>query len=148
MSGLSAEGFRALLDGGVEGVHVIDARDGRLIEVNAVSCARLGYSRAELLGLTVFDIVAAGTPVDPVQWDARVDQIRRQEGGLRSRGLLRCKGGATLAIEVSLACRAHGGREYVVAVWRPAEPGQSHALRQQVFRRVRHAQMNRPRHAQ
>ena len=44
------------------------------------------YSRAELLGLTVSDIVASNTPVDPVQWKFRVDQIRRQAGGMRAEG--------------------------------------------------------------
>ncbi len=38
-------------------IWIID-REGRILEVNDVACERLGYTREELLGMTVMDIDA------------------------------------------------------------------------------------------
>jgi len=48
--------FRTLLDQSNDAVEVIDPETLRFIEVNEKACGELGYSREELLSMTVFDI--------------------------------------------------------------------------------------------
>ena len=53
----SSEGrFRALVEQATDGIFVADAR-GAFIDVNSVGCAMLGYTREELLRLTIADVV-------------------------------------------------------------------------------------------
>ena len=59
--------YRALFNGGADAVFVHPFQDkgfGRLLEVNEVACKRLGYSREELLKLTVADISARKDTVE------------------------------------------------------------------------------------
>lgn len=51
----SEEKYRTLFDQSVEGIFLHDL-DGRIIDVNDMVCTQTGYSREELLQLTVFDL--------------------------------------------------------------------------------------------
>ena len=51
----SEERFRALVEQAGDGFELVDA-DGRLVDVNDATCQQLGYSRDELLGLSIPDI--------------------------------------------------------------------------------------------
>jgi two-component system NtrC family sensor kinase len=53
----SEERFRRLYDEAPIGYHEVDS-DGRILNVNRTECELLGYSRAELIGRSVFDLVA------------------------------------------------------------------------------------------
>jgi two-component system, cell cycle sensor histidine kinase and response regulator CckA len=48
--------FRRLIDGTNDGIQVLDPETHRLLDVNETSCHALGYTRDELLKLTIFDI--------------------------------------------------------------------------------------------
>jgi PAS domain S-box-containing protein len=48
--------FRALVDQSNDAIEVIDPVSLRFLDVNEKACSALGYSREELLSLTVFDI--------------------------------------------------------------------------------------------
>src|SRR5208337_1162237 len=50
----SEEQFRRLFDGASDAVFVHD-REGQITDVNMVACNSLGYSRKELLGMSVSD---------------------------------------------------------------------------------------------
>jgi PAS domain S-box-containing protein len=136
-TGLESEVFRALLEGCGDIILCIDARDGRLVDFNSTAQEHLGYSRDELLGRRLDEILLAKPISTPQQWLARVEQIRRSDKSLFSRGLHRRKDGTTYPVEVNLSYQSHGTRDYIVAVARPGDPHHSQALRQQVFRRVR-----------
>src|SRR5208283_6221450 len=48
--------FRALLDQSNDAIEVVDPETARFLDVNERACVELGYSREELLSMTVFDI--------------------------------------------------------------------------------------------
>ncbi len=48
--------FRMLLDKTNDAIELIDMATGKYIDVNEIACTDLGYSRSELLSMTVFDI--------------------------------------------------------------------------------------------
>jgi PAS domain S-box-containing protein len=51
------EHVRALLDGLADAVHIADL-SGRFIEVNEAACRRLGYTRGEMLSMSLADILS------------------------------------------------------------------------------------------
>ena len=48
--------FRTLLDQSNDAIQVMDPETMRFLDVNERACVELGYSREELLSMTVFDI--------------------------------------------------------------------------------------------
>jgi two-component system, chemotaxis family, sensor kinase Cph1 len=50
------EVFRALVDGSNNAIEIVDPDTNRILDVNGQSCRDLGYTREELLQLTIFDI--------------------------------------------------------------------------------------------
>ena len=48
--------FRALLDESNDAIQVIEPETLRLLDVNDRTCLQLGYSREELLAMTIYDI--------------------------------------------------------------------------------------------
>jgi PAS domain S-box-containing protein len=53
---VSEERFRSLVEQAADGIFVADAQ-GHYLDVNTSACAMLGYSRAELLGLNIADVI-------------------------------------------------------------------------------------------
>jgi formate hydrogenlyase transcriptional activator len=76
----SEERFRRMVENAADAIFLLRA-DGRFVDVNHQASAQLGYSRDELLELTVFDISVG---LKPEQFAASVAQLQR---------------GATLTIE-------------------------------------------------
>ncbi len=64
--------FRDLIDQASDGIFIADL-EGRYTEVNAAACAMLGYTREELLGKTIVDLI----PEADVErlWDARKELL-------------------------------------------------------------------------
>jgi PAS domain S-box-containing protein len=54
----SEERFRTIVDLAPDGIFIVAADTGRLIEVNQAACEQVGCSREQLLQRTLFDIVA------------------------------------------------------------------------------------------
>lgn len=100
MQTISADTFRLLVESLPDGLFVYDT-EGRLLDVNAHVCVALGYSREELLGLTVGD-VARG--ID--KWlDAPDDMVTRFPA------IALHKDGDAFPIEISLTCKIVEGRK-------------------------------------
>ena len=105
--------FRTLLDNSNDAIEVVDPQTMRFIDVNETACTELGYTREELLSMSVFDI------------DPRVTQesIAQAWEHLRKAGFLiletehRRKNGTTFPVEVNLK-RVVLDKEYNVAVSR------------------------------
>jgi two-component system, cell cycle sensor histidine kinase and response regulator CckA len=57
----SEERFRTLVEHAGDGFELID-ENGRYINVNAATLRQLGYTRDEMLGLTIFDVDPTATP--------------------------------------------------------------------------------------
>jgi PAS domain S-box-containing protein len=105
--------FRALLDHANDAIMVIDSATLRFLDLNEKASAMLGYTRDELLSLTVFEI-------DPEVTDEyRCEVMRRlkDEGSVMLERRHKRKDGSTFPVEVNLR-RVHLDREYTVAVAR------------------------------
>jgi PAS domain S-box-containing protein len=103
-----------LLDHCSDAIFVVDPVDGRILDVNQTACQVLGYTRAELLGLTMMDIEV---PYDDFSWPEQVQQVR--QGSLEILEVAqRRKSGETFPVEVNLKHIVIGKRSYVVAAAR------------------------------
>ncbi|HJV52629.1 MAG TPA: EAL domain-containing protein [Noviherbaspirillum sp.] len=105
--------FRALVEQASDSFFVHD-NAGRLIDVNQHACNSLGYSRAELLSMTVMEI-----DVDLSLADLRRLQARAAEGrplALESRH--RRKNGTTFPVEIRMGPIRIGGQEHLLSLVR------------------------------
>src|SRR4029453_1821782 len=104
--------FRSLIDGSNDALEVIDPKTLRFLDVNEKACRDLGYSRNELLSMTVLD-------VDPSLDEAMVIAFAkqcRQSGCVMFESQHLRKDGLTFPVEVSIRTIAVGGRGYKVLV--------------------------------
>ena len=106
--------FRTLIDGSPDAIEVIDPDTGRFLDINTAGCARLGYSREELLSLTLADIDIERDY--RLEWPNIVEEIKRTGVG-HVYGLHRRKDGSTFPVEVN-ARYINLNRGYMVAVVR------------------------------
>src|ERR1017187_1726880 len=104
--------FRTLLDQSNDAILVTDPETLRFLDSNQRAWAELGYSREELLSMTVFDI-----DPDIASVRTRVDQQLRQTGCAIIERAHRRKDGTTFPVELNLH-RVRLDREYDVAVAR------------------------------
>jgi len=106
--------FRTLIDRTTDSIEVVDPETGRFLDVNETACQKLGYSREELLALSVPDIEAVA--VDHSSWSKLVEEIR-QTGFKIIEGRLKRKDGSTFPVEVNVR-HVQLDREYLIAVVR------------------------------
>jgi PAS domain S-box-containing protein len=105
----SEEQHRIILETAMDGFCQIDTT-GRLLEVNETYCRMSGYSKQELLSMTISDLEAVECPE---QTAARVKKIIAQ-GDDRFESRHRCKDGKILDVEVSVQFRSIDGGRCVV----------------------------------
>ena len=105
--------FRALIDESNDSVQVIDPQTLRILDVNEKSCRELGYTRSEILSLTVRDLDA---DPDVGHCQAIVDRLKQEES-LVVQTVCRRKDGSTLPVETSLKC-VQFDCSYIIAVSR------------------------------
>jgi PAS domain S-box-containing protein len=105
--------FRTLLDQSNDAIKVIDPEGLRFLDVNEKSYVELGYSREELLSMTVFDI----DPNTDERSAALVLQKLGQTGFVIMETLHRRKDGTTFPVEVNMRA-VQLERQYLVAVSR------------------------------
>ncbi len=113
--------FRALIDRSRDAIHVVDPVTARFIDVNESGCRDLGYTRAELLALTVPDVTVG---VDQAAFAAHTASLRTT-GHATIEVWQRRQDGTTYPVEVSLSLITHG-REYVVATVRDISERKRH----------------------
>src|SRR5208283_5514341 len=105
--------FRMLVDQSNDMVQVVDLETMRLLDVNLRVCSSLGYTREELLSMSVRDI---DPTIDEIV-RAKLDGELRTSGFAIFEGLQRRKDGSMFPVEVSLRY-AHLDRSYVVCAIR------------------------------
>ena len=82
--------------------------DAKFVYVNEMACHTLGYSRDELLAMTVHDI----DPDFPKKvWPEHWNDLRR-EGSLTLQSRHRRKNGETIPVEITANLVEYGGKEY------------------------------------
>lgn len=107
--------FRQLANQSSDAIYVVDPPTGRVLDVNDTACRALGYTREELLALTVaeFDPLMRGAG----RWAEHVKQL--QAGGpttLESRH--QRKDGTAFPVEVAVTHTVQEGRQYLIATVR------------------------------
>ena len=91
--------FRTLVDRSNDAIEVVDAETGRFLDVNETACLRLGYTREEMLSLSLPDITAVGE--NPFSLPAKVEEIRKTGFKIiESRD--RRKDGSTFPVEINV----------------------------------------------
>jgi len=98
------------IDNASEGITWFDS-NGRIIYVNEEECRRLGYTREELLKLTVFDV---DPTVTPEIWQEHWEELRRR-GSITRESVHRSKSGEVFPIESSIRFIRYGDKEYTFA---------------------------------
>ena len=105
--------FRALVDRLNDAIEVIDAPTGRFLDVNERACLDLGYSRDELLSLSIPDVDPL---VSMASYQQNVEQLR-DTGSFTMKTLNRRKDGTCFPVEVN-ARLVQLDREYLLSVVR------------------------------
>jgi len=123
--------FRTLLDQSHDAILVVDPETRGFLDVNERACVELGYSRAELLSMTVCDI-DPGFDEGSRAW---MEREVRESGFVTMERVHRRKDGTTFPVEVNLR-RVRLDREYCVAVARDIRErkGAEKTLRESVAR--------------
>ncbi|MFZ3262618.1 MAG: sigma 54-interacting transcriptional regulator [Terriglobales bacterium] len=123
--------FRSLLDQSNDAIEVIDPETMRFLDVNETESAELGYSREELLSMTVFDI----DPLATKEIVARSMEEMRKSGFVILESLHRRKDGTTFPVEINVK-RVQLDKEYAVALSRDITERRRRTERLQEYERV------------
>jgi formate hydrogenlyase transcriptional activator len=105
--------FRTLLDNSNDAIEVIDPQTMRFLDINQKACLDLGYSRDELLSMTLFDI---DPEITPEILEARRQHLHKHKF-LVVETMHRRKDGSLFPVEVNIR-RVVLDKEYVVTVTR------------------------------
>jgi PAS domain S-box-containing protein len=104
--------FEQLFEDASDAAYLVDPRDDRIIEANRAGCALLGYTREELLTLTVTDI----HPAEMTQLQAFLEDALDNGRASRVKFTCRTKSGVFLPTEISLHVVVSGSRSYVLGL--------------------------------
>jgi two-component system cell cycle sensor histidine kinase/response regulator CckA len=88
--------------------------DGRFVDVSESAGTRLGYSRDELLTMSIFDVTVG---LSPEAWPERWRRLLKH-GSLVFEQEHRTKGGEIFPVEISSTVFEHAGRDYSLAIVR------------------------------
>ena len=90
--------FRKLLDNSSDAIEVIDPITLRYLDVNETACRQLGYSREELLAMSIGDI----DPTFGTESFHTIEEQFRKSGSVRLETIHRRKDGSTFPVEVNM----------------------------------------------
>ena len=105
--------FRTLIDQSNDAIEVVDPHTLRYIDINERACIDLGYTREELLSLSIYEI----DPNVDESMHARVHAGLRDQGSAILESIHRRKDGTTFPVEVSIT-QVELDRTYMVSVAR------------------------------
>jgi PAS domain S-box-containing protein len=106
--------FRTLMDRSPDAIEVIDPETGRFLDFNETSCRRLGYTREEMLSLSIPDVLDMGDV--PFSMQANLEESRRV-GARTIESRHRRKDGSSFPIEINTRY-VELDRPYLLAVVR------------------------------
>src|SRR5262249_13029693 len=104
------------MDRSSEGLLMLD-RDGRLFQLNDAVCRQLGYTREELLQLTVFDI---NPTVDRAVWDERWEFHKNLGNAESFESTRQAKDGTSIPVDLTVNYFEFNGAGYLFTVSRDA----------------------------
>lgn len=99
--------YRNLFENAIDSIFVIDIASRQILDVNEIAVQQLGYSREELLGMTIDDLNPASDKADRAQ----LIQELRHTGSLRFERTHVRKDGSRFPVEVSTSIVEYQGRK-------------------------------------
>lgn len=109
------ERFKALLDQSQDAVLLARTPSGRLVDANASACRQSDYSREEMLGLILGDLIPAGAAE---RINRRIPGNAAVEDNLTLTTMLRKRSGADIPVEMTVRSVIFDGEFYHVIVAR------------------------------
>ena len=105
--------FRAVLDQAGESIFMIDFDTGGFIDVNETACRTLGYTRDQLLTMSVDEI-----DVEAQAWRSPDRLLELKKGSFATESHYVRRNGSKFPVELALSWRRYIGQEYILAVAR------------------------------
>lgn len=105
--------YRCLLENSIDAIYLL-SEEGRVLDVNRVACAMTGYTREELLGLTIDDL----DPNYPSKGFVEFWNARPEGATILFESLHRRKDGALIPVEVNGIFTKVEGRKFLFGVAR------------------------------
>jgi len=109
----SEEKHRLLFDGAGDAIFVADS-EARMLSVNSLACARLGYTHAELMSMTVYQV---DSPAEAPNAPDRIAQLM-EHGHLTFETVHKCKDGSLIPTEVSARRITWDGQPAIMSICR------------------------------
>ena len=106
--------FRSLIDRSNDSLEIIDARTRRFLDVNEKACRDLGYTREELLSMTVQD-VNPNASEKALEW---IERLCEKTGFALLESVHRRKDGSIFPVELNMKPVTLDDRRYYVTVCR------------------------------
>lgn len=127
--------FRNLVDRSNDSIFVVEPRWGRMLDVNERACEALGYSRGELLDMTVEEIEEFLS--DSIKWQEIVEELNEKKDiVIEGRHKRKDKGG--FFAETSFKLVERGKEDYILAISRDiTERKQAEEKQQQLIDELR-----------
>lgn len=119
----SEERYRTLVEGANDAVF-LETFDGHIVDINTKVCEMLGYTRSELLHLTMADLVH--------QDDSQVEEEEKKEGepSQHREEIMIRKDGSQMPVEVNTSILRLKGEKYLMSVVRDITQRKEKELRQ------------------
>lgn len=108
------ERYRTVVEDASDGILLVDLETKQIVEANAACCNCLGYSQAEMLALSIYDIVA----YEPEIVELFTRRVLRERHSFYKEGKHRHKNGSVLDTEVSVNIISYGGKELLCIIFR------------------------------
>ncbi|MEA2574059.1 MAG: hypothetical protein QOH93_1357 [Chloroflexia bacterium] len=103
------ERYRAVVEQTSEGIYLVDLETACVLEANAALLNMLGYTADEIVGLSMFDIIAN----DRASVEKNMARLREEKRLAIGERMYRRKDGALVPVEVSTNVIYHAGRHVI-----------------------------------
>ncbi len=110
----SEERYRAVVEQTSDGIFLLDTQTLCILDANTAYCNLLGYTREELLRLTIYDVVA----IDHETLESSIDCALVEKRYFVSQARHCRKDGSEVDVEVNVTLISYGGREVFSVVVR------------------------------
>ncbi len=107
--------YRILFDRGGDATFITDTETLQIIDANQAAERQLGYSRNELIGMTVLDISPSSRHA---QLQADIALVTHRAGSSTVQGTSITKGGFEIPVQTNMVMTSFGGKQVVIAASR------------------------------